>query len=149
MVLLRGLLSNPPKTVDNLLRALERADGTSQPVRVRVTQRKIEKPNHKLMPDEIDALVTAYAAGSSLSQLGLQFGIHRQTAKAHLERRGVTIRAEANSLSEEELDLAVELYPDGYSTGALGSRFGVDASTIARALQRRGVVLRPRGRQTK
>jgi DNA-binding CsgD family transcriptional regulator len=145
---LRGLLSNPPKTVDNLLRALERADGRSQPVRVRVAQRKIEKPNHKLTPDEIDLLIAAYTDGASLSQLGQQFGIHRQTAKAHLERRGVTIRPEANSLSDERLDLAAQFYAEGHSTAAIGSRLEVHASTIARALQRRGVLLRSRGRST-
>lgn len=49
--------------------------------------RVLRQPNHKLQPMEIDALLADYAAGLCLTALGEKYGLHRQTAKAHLERR--------------------------------------------------------------
>lgn len=89
------------------------------------------QPSTKLQRDQADALVDAYAAGASFSHLAKVFGIHRQTANAHLQRRGITIRPETSPLTDEQSDRAVELYGQGSSAASIGSRLGVDASTIA------------------
>ena len=41
---------------------------------------------------EIDAMVAAYEAGSSLRDLVAQFGLSRTRAKHHLHKRGVKLR---------------------------------------------------------
>lgn len=90
LVHLSGHLSHLPETVAKLIIALER-NAAPRPVRVRVRAMEIKQPNHKLHPDEIDALVKAYVPGMSMSELGRRFGIHRSTAKAHVERRGIEV----------------------------------------------------------
>jgi hypothetical protein len=57
MVLLRGLLSNPPKTLKRVVEALERRPGTDVAIRVRVPSVQLKQPNHRLTPTEIEALI--------------------------------------------------------------------------------------------
>jgi predicted DNA-binding protein (UPF0251 family) len=50
---------------------------------------QLKQPNHRLTPTEIEALIVMYAEGSSFSELGRRFGIHRVTAMRLLQRRGL------------------------------------------------------------
>jgi lambda repressor-like predicted transcriptional regulator len=105
----------------------------------------LQQPNRKLSPAEIDQLAADYQAGLCLTELGERFGLHRQTAKAHLERRGVTIRSELPALAEGQIAQAVALYAEGWGLNPIASRLGVAPNTVKRALLAQGVRLRPRG----
>jgi hypothetical protein len=52
----------------------------------------LQRPNQKLQPEEVDAVVLAYARGVTLSDLARDYAMHRQTIRAHLLRRGVMLR---------------------------------------------------------
>ena len=112
---------------------------------VRLVRRALQRPNRKLSPAEIDQLVAEYQAGQCLTELGKRYGLHRQTAKAHLERRGVTIRSELPALDEGQIVRAVALYAEGLGLNPIATRLGVAPNTVKRALLARGVRLRPRG----
>ncbi|WP_142024391.1 hypothetical protein [Blastococcus colisei] len=103
----------------------------------------LTQPNRKLSPAEIDELVSAYEAGTAIAHLSSRFGMHRQTVRFHLKRRGITLRFSTRLLESAQIDEVVQRYADGSSTAELGQRFGVSADTIRRALRGRGVRLRP------
>jgi lambda repressor-like predicted transcriptional regulator len=105
----------------------------------------LQQPNHKLRPAEIDALVADYAAGMDLTELGNKYDLHRQTAKAHLERRGVVIRSELAAMEPAQVAAAAQLYASGLSLKAVGAAFEVAPMTLNRYLRKAGVVIRPRG----
>jgi lambda repressor-like predicted transcriptional regulator len=86
-----------------------------------------------------------YQAGLCLTELGKRYGLHRQTAKAHLERRGVAIRSELPALNEEQVAQAVQLYADGWGLNPAAAELGVAPNTVKRALLALGVQMRPRG----
>lgn len=109
------------------------------------TPRRLLRPNRKLQPVEIDRLVADYSARMGLTELGERYGLHRQTAKAHLERRGVTIRSALPALDGEQVAQAVDLYADGWGLNPIGAQLGVAPNTVKRVLLARGVRLRPQG----
>ena len=94
-MLLRGLLSNPPKTLKRVVYALERPPVAEVAIRVRVPQHQLKQPNHRLTPTEIEELIALYAEGASFSELGRRFGIHRVTAMRLLQRRGIPLRSQS------------------------------------------------------
>lgn len=104
----------------------------------------VRQSNRKLSPAEVDELVAAYQSGTDLSALSRQFGLHRQTARAHLKRRGVPLRSDSPVLTPAHVDQLVDLYDSGLSTYQLARRFGVGATTVGLALRERGVELRPK-----
>jgi hypothetical protein len=71
---LRKLLQGPP----------------SAPRTVRSRSRR--KTAHRLEPHEIDSLVEAYGAGTTVNELALQFSIHLSTVSVFLKRQGVPRR---------------------------------------------------------
>jgi hypothetical protein len=123
--LLRGLLvvvhlhdslSNPTEAVQSLLRAVTDGDGPKNaqvrastgeavvaqtgapyPSSVRLEVRE----NRKLLPGEVEKVVARYKAGASIRSLGEAFGLHEQTVRAHLRRRGVELRP-VRALTEEK-----------------------------------------------
>jgi hypothetical protein len=66
------------------------------------------------------------------------------TSRAHLKRRGVTLRSDSAVLTPTQIDQLVDLYASGQSTYQLAKRFGVGATTVGLALRKRGVKLRPK-----
>lgn len=112
----------------------------------RPARRVLRRPNRKLSRPEIDQLVADYQAGVCLTGLGKRFGLHRQTAKAHLERREVTIRSELPAMTPDQVQEASQLYEaSGLSLLQVAARFGVAPNTLRRALVRAGFKIRPRG----
>lgn len=134
-------LSNFPDRIERLL-AVPTPDGIGS---VRPARRVLRRPNRKLSPPEIDQLVADYQAGLCLTGLGERFGLHRQTAKAHLERRGVIIRSELPALNEGQITQAVVLYTEGRGLNPIAALLGVAPNTVKRALLAQGVQLRLRG----
>jgi len=142
---LREALSNFPKRSDRLIQ-----DQARRPVRAIGSAssdgvRALVQPIRKLRPPEVEALVADYATGRCLTALGEKYGIHRQTAKAHLERAGVEIRSELPALDERQVGEAVALYATGLGLKPVATKLGVSANTVKRALLARGVRLKPRG----
>ncbi|TFV62053.1 hypothetical protein E4P41_08620 [Geodermatophilus sp. DF01-2] len=138
---LRGSLSSSLPLFRQLAEARAQLE-TSTSGRQRPSKAKITQPNRKLTPAEVDQLVTAYLGGADLKALGEQFGMHRQTVRAHLRRRDIELRSDSAALSEVQIDVAVRLYAEGLSTAKIGQRLGTNASTVQRGLKGRGVRLR-------
>ncbi|MFT4035575.1 MAG: sigma factor-like helix-turn-helix DNA-binding protein [Patulibacter sp.] len=99
-----------------------------------------------MKPSEIDELIAAYRAGASMVELGRKHGIHHQTVRAHLRRRGEPVRT--RGLEAKYLDEAIRLYEDdGLTLLEIGQRLGASQSAVRRALARKGVTIRPQGRR--
>jgi hypothetical protein len=105
----------------------------------------IRQPNRKLSPIETDELVRLYESGLDLTALGRHFGMHRQTARSLLLKRGIELRPQWPVLSEAQIAAAAESYLAGMSTYQLGEHYGVGPEGIRRHLIARGVRMRPRG----
>jgi hypothetical protein len=80
----------------------------------------------------------AYKAGNPINELAAQFGIHRATVMAILNRLGVEPRQ--RGLTDEQVAEACRLYPEGWSLARLAERF--DDMTVRRYLLLAGVVMR-------
>src|SRR5580765_2648867 len=135
MVHLREALSNGSKEVSHLISALTRQGSTpAAPLPVQGVQR-LSRPNHKLQPDEITALVEAYRAGASLPTLAKQFGLHYQTVRAHLNRSGVERRECRPALDEQERAKIVELHGVGITNKEIARRLDISPRTVGRVLR--------------
>ena len=143
---LRGCLSNLSDVTERALRAGADLGDRVEPIpTVRADDRRAFRPNHKLQPGAIDRLVADYRAGMCLTELGLKYSLHRQTAKAHLERRGVTIRSEVLTMTPVQVQVAGQLYEaTGLSLAQVAARFEVAPNTLRRAIGRAGFRIRPR-----
>ncbi|MBF6271630.1 hypothetical protein [Nocardia farcinica] len=101
------------------------------------------RPNRKLQPDEVAALVERYRRGASMIELAEEYGAHRNTVEAHLRRAGVAKRPMVK-MTEPLVERATKLYVEElWTTAQIGKELGVDASTVAKALKRAGVRMRP------
>jgi hypothetical protein len=146
-VVLQGQLWNPTKPFQKLLSSASSGRSSKEEEKVerppdwvhQIKQRQI-----RLDAERILELVKAYEGGASVRTLTAQYGIHRTTVMAHLERHGVTRRPNRRKLTDRMVAEATQLYNEGWSTVQLGRRFHVDDETVRRALRRVGVVLRPR-----
>ena len=101
-------------------------------------------PRRRLSPACIDGLVEAYRAGATINELAVEFGIHRTTVAAHLDRKGVPRRSEATVWDDFALREAAELYATGLSLADVAHQFGIDAQTVANRFRRAGVTMRRR-----
>lgn len=135
-------LSNFPKRTEQLLAVPLADDGSKL---VQPARRVLQRPNRKLSPAEIDQLVADYQAGICLTKLGERYGLHRQTAKAHLERRAISIRSELPALTPDQIQDAGRLYESGLSLVQVSARFEVAPNTLRRSLGRAGFRIRSRG----
>jgi DNA-binding MarR family transcriptional regulator len=144
-VLLTEHLSSPPYPFRRLceqdIRGLIRAKaGVTDLPKPKAGTRSLLR---RLKPAEVDAMVKAYEAGGTLTELGTLFKVDRTTAMRALKRRGVTIRELVPRLSPEDVVEAAALYRDGSSLSQLGEKFGVSPPTMSRALRKSGVAIRP------
>jgi predicted DNA binding protein len=99
----------------------------------------------RLTDSDIDALVGAYQAGSTIEMLANTFGVHRTTAIAHLERRGISRRS-PRKLTDEMVTGAEQRYTGGETLAEIAASLGIAPSTLTRELQLAGVTIRRRGR---
>ena len=93
-----------------------------------------------LTHDEQSDLITKYQAGSDMRQLAKEFGLHRRTVRAVLDRHGIERRQ--HILTATQIDEAIRLYQRGASLAEVGCRFGVEHSTIRKHLISRGIARR-------
>ncbi len=95
-----------------------------------------------LRPSDVDGLVDAYRAGTNVTGLAAQFGIHRETAGKYLQARGIDTRD--IGFGPEKVQEAAELYREGWSLARLEEKYGVDDMTVRARLLEIGVVMRAR-----
>ena len=94
----------------------------------------------QLRGEQLQDLVAAYEAGSTIRAVAKQFGVTAQTASGLLRRQGVVLRDPR--LSEEGIDTAVHLYAQGLSLARVDDRVNSTAETVRRQLRKRGVKMR-------
>ena len=101
---------------------------------------------HKLSEVEVAELVAEYRDGASVLGLARQYGVHRTTVMAVLDRERVARRSQGRVLSLEEIERASQLYRGGLNLRAVGAELGVDYRVVRRGLVAAGVKLRRGGR---
>jgi hypothetical protein len=94
------------------------------------TPRQVQR---RLRPAEVDELVSAYQAGSSVYELAKRHRIDRKTVSIILERQGVPRRYRL--IEGEQLAEAIKAYESGDSLATIGSRMGVSPYTVRRACE--------------
>ena len=156
---LKGRLSNPLETAETLVAQWsERIPGSSeggesaqsrpadgQAERPREEEGRLSNPpQRRLSPTDLDDLLDAYRAGATISQLAVEFSIHRTTVTAHLDRHGIPRHSGQTAWDDEIVTQAAELYATGLSLADVAQRFGIDAQTVANRFRRAGVAVRPR-----
>ncbi len=140
---LQGRLTNPSY---NFGRAVGRLSAIlARPVGGRQAAVKTQR-QRRLSPSEVDELVALYATGLSVAQVAATFGINRETALLHLQRRGAPSRAKVRILNDDTVAAAVRRYVDGEPMTALSADLGVNPTTLRRELTALGTPLRPPGR---
>jgi len=156
---LKGRLSNPLEIAETFVaQGSERIDDSSEGTEIaqiqpfddhaerpREERGRLSNPSQRrLSPADIDDLVDAYQAGATISQLAVEFGIHRTTVAGHLDRSGVPRHSEQTAWDDEILKQAAELYATGLSLADVADKFGIDPQTVANRFRRAGVAVRPR-----
>jgi hypothetical protein len=94
--------------------------------------RPVVRRRRTLKPDEIVRLIKGYGDGTTVYELGREFGIHRTTASVILKRNGSVIRR--RGLDESLRPEITRLREEGWSYYRLGPRFGVAPATVKRFL---------------
>jgi hypothetical protein len=116
-----------------LLRAFENgeiASALAKPVR---PDGRIPGSARRLSGEETAELVSAYTAGATVAQLGVQFGLSKGTVGKRLEQAGVVMRT---TVRTEEQERMKELFAEGHSLNAIGRMVGRDPKTVRAVLDR-------------
>ena len=138
----QGRLSNPP---NHLGRATDRlAEILLRPQPILAERTHPHQRQNRLDPEKIAELVCAYRDGASFAELAQDFGVHRTTVPAVLERNSVQRRPTRPKLNEDDATRAGLLYLSGMSLKSVADELHVDPSTIGASLRRTGVPLRAR-----
>ncbi len=139
-VRLAETLSSFPLPLQRALSKLH--DHSARSERQDNTRFVLNRPNHKLQPAALEALMADYRAGSSIKGLGRNYNLHEQTVRAHLKRQHVQIRPAA-ALDDQLTPRIVEQYLAGMSLRELGREYQVAANSVRNRLLVSGVALRP------
>ena len=108
-------------------------------------QGRLSNPaQRRLSPTDIDDLISAYQAGTTISQLAAENGVHRTTVAGHLDRHRVARHNEQRAWDDEILNQAADVYATGRSLADVADQFGVDAQTVANRFRRAGIAVRAR-----
>jgi uncharacterized protein (DUF433 family) len=130
MVVLTGISSNLRKGILALASRVQ----AGRPVVAVPPQRQVQT---RLTDAEVARLITAYQAGTKISQLAVDFGINRNTVSSILRSSGIELRRRglpAGSVAE-----VAALYLAGWSLTGIGDHFGCTAETVRQALHQAGV----------
>jgi DNA invertase Pin-like site-specific DNA recombinase len=90
----------------------------------------------RLSTNQIDALIEAYVSGASAADCAARFGVHEQTVRNHLARRGIARRVNRRKLSDAEVETAIERHRNGESGSAIARSLHVSPDTVLRELGR-------------
>ncbi|MCW2539794.1 MAG: helix-turn-helix domain containing protein [Frankiales bacterium] len=105
------------------------------------------RPNTKLQPAQISALIEGYEEGVSMEQLGRYFGVHAHTVRHHLGRAEVVLRPR-RAADERQIEGIVQLYRTGLSLRQVSAQAGLSYGSVRNYLLRAAVALRPPVRPT-
>jgi len=105
----------------------------------------LQRPR-RLTRSEVDNLVDLYATGINVRQLAAAFGINRDTALRHLQRRDVPSRASVRKLTDELLAAAARRYLAGEPMASLCGDLDINPTTLRRELTNTGIQLHRPGR---
>ena len=94
----------------------------------------------RLGTDQIQELIVGYQSGSTVYELGAQFGVERRTVSNILHRHGVPMRR--RGLPPDQVDHTIHLYNLGWSLARVGERLDVDHTTVLTKLRERGIPTR-------
>jgi len=159
MVDLWGRLSNPRRVVKSLAEqgsrgprrplqhrkeAQNRASAGSSGTVPKQEGRLSNPVQRRLSERDVDELVTAYLASSSIDSLAAQLAVNRTTIISHLDRRGIERRKSVRKMTDRSVRQAAKRYRTGESLKAIAVQFDVDGRTLAREFRRAGVRIRPR-----
>ena len=108
----------------------------------RRSQPTARKRGRKLVQDDIDAMMRSHQAGTTISALAEEYGVHRHTVGARLKAVGCTCGWP--KLDAADVEVIAKRYKSGESSAAVASDYGVDPVTIRTALRREGHDVRPR-----
>ena len=111
----------------------------TKPARAQPTRRSTTR-------SEVDNLVDVYATGINVRHLAAAFGINRDTALRHLQRRDVPSRAAVRMLTDERLAAATRQYLAGEPMAKVCDDLAINPTTLRRALTKTGIQLRRPGR---
>jgi DNA-directed RNA polymerase specialized sigma24 family protein len=100
----------------------------------------LQQQHKYLAHDEIDRLVAAYRAESTILELASDFDCDRKTVIRYLKLNCVETRY--RRFTKAEVDELVELYESGMSAPEIGRRVGADPKTVRSRLRERGLQLR-------
>lgn len=89
-------------------------------------------------------MTESYRLGGTIDKLAPEFGVHRTTVMATLERQNVARRRTSNKLDRRAIEEAVARYRGGDSLATIADQFGVHPTTIANKLRAAGEPLRAR-----
>ena len=123
-----------------LLRLLEGAPGQLYPDDRPVQPAKAFQTQRHLTDAEQADLIARYQAGRPMQKLAREFGVHRRTVRAILDRHGIERRQRV--LTATQIEEAIRLYQQGLSLAEVGRRYGVEHSTIRKHLITRGIARR-------
>lgn len=98
----------------------------------------------RLSPTDVDDLIAAHRAGTTISQLAADRTIHRTTVAAHLDRHEAPRHHDRTAGDDDILKKAAEMDAAGRSLADVANRFGVDGQTVANRFRRAGVPVRAR-----
>lgn len=133
-------LSNPSTPVQRLLDLVRGWPDAPNGVVTKASSEPLRTAK-QLRESEVDELVLAYKAGSSVCKLAKEFEVHRGTVGRLLRGRGVDTTPVA--LTPAQVKLSAELYTEGWSLVKIGKHFGVSENTVHRKLRAAGVAMRP------
>jgi len=154
-----GRLSNPPEAIETFAAQgfpASRGDtesAESGPERVSQGARRpppedagrLSNPiQQRLSPTDTDALIAAYQSGVTINELADQYGVHRSTVAATLDRHQVERRGAQTPWTSGTLADAADFYASGLSLAAVAARYGIDPQTVASRFRRAGIPVRPR-----
>lgn len=86
----------------------------------------------RLTPDQVADLLGRYTDGTSVLALAKEYGVHRTTVMAILERESIPRRAATRSMTDDDVARAAAQYASGHSLAVVASAFGVSTRTVAR-----------------
>lgn len=133
-----ALSARDPQKWCHLLNPVVLASGS--PEVESVAPRPRVQTQRRLDQDGQQNVIAAYQQGKTMNEVARQFGLHRTTVRAILDRAGITVRP--REMSTTQVNLAIKLYADGLSLQAVGERLGFNAQTIANRLLVAGIQMR-------
>jgi lambda repressor-like predicted transcriptional regulator len=154
-----GRLSNPLEAVGTVAAqgfAASHGDAESAESRLSTGPESTQRPppedkgrlsnpiQRHLSPTEIGELIAAYGAGATINELAHQYGLHRTTVAAHLDRNHIERHHPHTEWANETLTAAADLYASGLSLAAVAARYGIDPQTVANRFRRAGIPVRTR-----